>query len=173
MDWYALHTKPNKEELAWHLVRSRGFEVFYPRLSVKPVNPRARKVRPYFPGYMFVRTDLEQVGSFSFQYLPYAQGLVSFGGEPARVPMPLIVALQERVQQLTAQRRDVLQGIERGEPVVVHSGLFAGYDAVFDSRLPGQARVRVLLSLLGGRQIPVVLAADQIVRTARVLAPLQ
>ena len=60
--WYALHVKPHKEQSVDDLLRSREMEVFYPPLKVKPVNPRARKIRPFFPGYMFVYLDLEEAG---------------------------------------------------------------------------------------------------------------
>lgn len=166
MDWYALHTKPNKEEIAWRLVRAKGYQVFYPRLPVRPVNPRARKIRPYFPGYMFVCSDLNQVGLTAFHFIPHVRGLVAFGGEPARVPEALIFALQKRVQQAVALHRDPLQGVARGDAVLIQDGPFAGYEAVFDERLSGRARVRVLLTILGGRPVPVVLGADQILRMA-------
>ena len=61
--WYALRSKPCKEDILWRQVGLRGFECFYPRLRVKPVNPRSRKIRPYFPGYMFVRADLSEAGN--------------------------------------------------------------------------------------------------------------
>ena len=170
MHWYALNTKPNKEDVAWRLLRDKGYQIFYPRLPVHPVNPRARKIRPYFPGYMFVCADLEQVGLTAFHFIPHVRGLVSFGGEPARVPDALIHALQSRIQQAVAQYRDPLQGIARGDAVWIREGPLAGYEAVFDERLPGRERVRVLLAVLGGRPVPVVLGATQIVVGARVQA---
>jgi transcriptional antiterminator RfaH len=166
MDWYALNTKPNKEEIAWRLVRARGYQVFYPCLPVRPVNPRARKIRPYFPGYMFVCSDLNQVGLSDFHFIPGVRGLVAFGGEPARVPDAIILALQKRIQQTVELGRDPLQGVARGDAVMIQEGPFASYEAVFDERISGRARVRVLLAILGGRPIPVVLGADQILRMA-------
>ncbi len=42
-------------------------------------------------------------------------------------------------------------------------GLFRGYEAIFDARLPGSERVRVLLQFLGDqRQVPLILHADQV-----------
>ena len=38
--------------------------------------------------------------------------------------------------------------LKRGDVVKIQSGPFAGYDAIFDARLSGQERVRVLLQLL-------------------------
>ncbi len=170
MDWYALHTKPNKEDIACHLVKARGYEVFYPILVVRPVNPRARKVRPYFPGYMFVHADLGKVGATAFRFIPHVRGLVAFGGEPARVPDAVIFALQKRVRLAAALRRDPLQGVVRGDAVLIQEGPLTGYEAMFDERLSGRARVRVLLSVLGGRPMPVVLNADHIAPKARGLA---
>ena len=170
MDWYALHTKPNKEEIAWRLVRARGYQVFYPCLPVRPVNPRARKIRPYFPGYMFVCSDLNQVGLSAFHFMPSVRGLVAFGGEPAKVPDAFILALQKRIQQTVELGRDPLQRLVRGDAVLIQDGPLTGYEAVFDERLRGRARVRVLLAILGGRPVPVVLNADHVVPKARGLA---
>ena len=75
--WYTLRSKPNKEDLLWSQLQIREVETFYPRVRVQTVNPRARKIRPYFPGYVFVRADLEQVNSSSLQWTPGAVGLES------------------------------------------------------------------------------------------------
>jgi len=74
---YALRSKPCKEAIVWQSSQARGFKTFYPHLRVQPVNPRSRKVKPYFPGYMFVQADLDVVGLSTFQYMPYAIGFVS------------------------------------------------------------------------------------------------
>jgi transcription antitermination factor NusG len=165
--WYALRSKPNKEEAAWQQARAREFETFYPRLRVRTVNPRARQIKPYFPGYLFVKADLEAVGPSVFQYLPHATGLVCFGGEPASVPEALIRALHGRIGEIAAAGGEVFDGLNSGELVSIHDGPFAGYKAIFDARLSGGERVRVLLDLLGGRRIPVELSTAQIERIKR------
>jgi transcriptional antiterminator RfaH len=85
--WYAIRSKPRKEEVVWRQIRTQGYDVFY-RLRVQPINPRSKKWRPYFPGYMFVRVDIEHVGLSAFQWMPHAMGLVCFGDEPAIVREP-------------------------------------------------------------------------------------
>lgn len=163
--WYALRSKPRKEEVVWRQIRTQGFETFYPRLRVNPVNPRSRKVRPYFPGYLFVFADLEEVGVSIFQWMPHAMGLVSFGGEPANVPENLIHALRKRVEEIAAAGGEVFDGLQPGDVVRISDGPFRGFEAIFDTRLPGSARVRVLLELLGSqRRVPVELSAGQIQR---------
>ena len=91
--WYALRSKSRKEDAVWRQLQSQGYEVFYPNLRVHPVNPRSRKIVPYFPGYLFVEADLEQSGISVFQWMPHTVGLVSFGGEASIVPENLILAI--------------------------------------------------------------------------------
>ncbi|MBI3243350.1 MAG: hypothetical protein HYZ49_13760 [Chloroflexi bacterium] len=164
--WYALHSKPNKEEVVWQLVRANQIETFYPCLKAQTVNPRAKEIKPYFPGYMFVQADLELTGLSFFQYMPHTNGLVSFGGEPASVPDTLIEALRGRVVELAFAVDEAGEQLKAGDLVAIQNGPFAGYEAVFDARLPGCERVRVLLEFLGGRAIPVELDAALIKQKA-------
>jgi transcription antitermination factor NusG len=162
--WYALRSKPRKEEVLWKQLLARDIEVFFPRMRVHPVNPRSRKLRPYFPGYLFVQVDLEAVGSSKFNWMPFAIGLVSFDGEPAVVPEGLINEVHKRVDEIAAVGGEFYDGLEPGDPVRISSGPFAGYEAIFDMRLPGSERVRVLIQMLTDRNMPVELKAGQVQR---------
>jgi transcription elongation factor/antiterminator RfaH len=157
--WYVLHSKPHKEDLLAEQLELRRIETFAPHIRVQVVNPRARKVRAYFPGYLFVHVDLEQMGLSALQYVPGSAGLISFGGEPAFVPDGLIHAIRQRVQEIDSAGGDLFDVLKPGETVLVHSGPFAGYEAIFDVRLPGTERVRILLKLLRNRILPVELPA--------------
>ncbi|MGD0612554.1 MAG: transcription termination/antitermination NusG family protein [Anaerolineales bacterium] len=160
--WYVLHSKPHKEEFLAEQLELRRIETFYPKIRVQVVNPRARKVRPYFPGYLFTRIDLEKVGWSALQYVPGSAGLIAFGGEPAFVPDGLIHAIQQRVNEINSAGGELFDVLRSGETVLVHSGPFAGYEAIFDVRLTGTERVRVLLKLLRNQQLPVELPAAYI-----------
>lgn len=160
--WYALRSKPQKEDVVWRQLQAKGVDVFYPRLRVNPVNPRAKKIKPYFPGYMFVNFDLEEMGISAFQWMPHALGLVTFGGEPSAVPEHLIYAIRNKVQAIVDAGGEKLDGLKPGDIVRVQTGPFAGYEAIFDERLPGTERVRVLLEFLNRRQVPVELLAAHI-----------
>ena len=162
--WYALRSKHRKEEVLWRQLRAQEYDVFFPRLRVRPVNPRSRKLRPYFPGYMFVQIDLEEVGLSTFQWMPHAIGLVSFDNEPATVPDNLIMAVQKRVDEIAAAGGEFFDGLKSGEPVRISAGPFAGYEAIFDARIPGTERVRVLIQMLSDRRLPVELKVDQVDR---------
>ena len=159
--WYAIRSKPQKEEFLYSQLLARGVEAFYRYLCVKPVNPRSRTVQPYFPGYLFIHTDVEAEGFSVFQWMPGSLGLVSFGGEPAGVPVELINSVQRSVEHINAGfgKQPVFSS---GDLLLVREGIFDGYEAIFDSHMPGNDRVRVLLHYLKGRQVPLVLPIGQI-----------
>lgn len=163
--WYALRSKPRKEDAVWRQLRSEGFEVFYPRIRVNPVNPRSRKIKPYFPGYLFIQVDLEQIGVSRLQWMPHTLGLVSFGGEPANVPENLVFELRKRMEEIAAAGGELYDGLKPGDKIYISEGPFSGYAAIFDARLPGTERVRVLLELLNNRRrVPIELPSGQIER---------
>lgn len=165
--WYAIQSHPNKEDYLWNQLRMRGIEVFYPRVRVQTVNPRARKIKAYFTGYMFVHVDIESLGISTLQWMPHARGLVSFGGEPAVVPETLIKAISQRVGEISKAGGELFDGLQSGDEVFIHEGPFAGYEAIFDLRLTGSERVRVLLQLLNHTQVPVELDAGAIRKQKR------
>ena len=160
--WYVIRCKPRKEEFLAEQMQIRRIEIFAPLIRVQTVNPRAKKIKPYFPGYVFVHLDLEKAGTMSMQYIPGAAGLVTFGGEVADVPDGLIHAIRQRVEDINYAGGELFDVLKIGATVVIHSGPFAGYEAIFDARLPGSDRVRVLLKLLKNRQMQVDLPAGQV-----------
>lgn len=160
--WYALRSKPNKEEFVWRQAEAQGIDTFYPRIRVNPINPRARKVRPYFPGYLFVRVDLEQARVTMFKWMPEAAGLVMFDGRPAVVEDALIESLRQHIDALNRAGAEPLEGLKPGDALEIRAGPLAGYEAIFDAALPGRERVRVLLMLLGRQSVPVELSARHI-----------
>jgi transcriptional antiterminator RfaH len=113
---------------------------------------------------MFVQIDLEEVGLSTFQWMPHAIGLVSFDNDPAIVPDNLIFAIQKRVDEIAAAGGEFFDGLKSGEPVKISSGPFAGYEAIFDTRIPGTERVRVLIQMLSDRRLPVELKVEQVER---------
>jgi transcriptional antiterminator RfaH len=161
LQWYVVRAKPRRERYVHDQLTGQGLECFFPAVKVHPVNPRAATERAYFPGYLFVHTDLEAVGVNRLRWLPAAVGLLEFGGEPAQVPEALITQLKRRVASIAAAGGLVFADLKKGDPVKITSGPFAGYEAIFDLRLKGADRVRVLLDLLR-RQVPVEIDSGSI-----------
>jgi len=161
--WYAIRSHPHKEDALFQQLLRKDFEAFYPRIRVNPVNPRARKIRPYFPGYLFINIDIEEVGISELNYMPYGTGLVSFGGEPATIPENLIHAIRQRVQDIEQAGGELFDQLNSGDPVRIEYGPFEGYEAIFDTRISGTQRVKVLLQLINSRgSLPVEMDAGNI-----------
>jgi transcriptional antiterminator RfaH len=155
LEWYVIQSKPNHEEALCAQLLSRGIEVYFPKIRVKPVNPRARKIKAYFPGYLFIHTDLDQTGLSLIEFTPFAKSLVSFGREPAAVPQALLDAIRRRVDEVNVAGGQAPPVPKPGDPVYIQEGPFAGYTAIFDTAIPGRERVRVLIQILSKHYLPV------------------
>jgi transcriptional antiterminator RfaH len=165
--WYVIRSKPNKEDFLAGQLAAYGIKVFCPTVRVRTVNPRARKVKPYFPSYLFVHVDLQAVSASNLHWMPGAVNLVSFDGTPASVPDALIAAIERQVEHINASQESNVKGLKPGDVVVIQGGPFAGYEAIFDGHLSGRERVRVLLNFLQKRQVPIELGEGQISRVKR------
>lgn len=160
--WYVIQSHPNKEQLLYKQIKLLGIEVFYPKLKVKPVNPRARKIRPYFPGYLFIRTEPEMIGSSTIKWMPHSKGVVSFGGIPSIVPDTLINNILQKIGDTKDSLIEIQEEINSGTPISIEYGLFEGYEGIFDMKLEGTDRVRILLKMLSDQYVPVELEISQI-----------
>lgn len=165
--WYALRVKPHKEKSVNQHLQTQEIEVFFPTVKVKPKNPRNAKIKPYFPGYLFICTDIEAVGINAFNWMPGTLGLVAFGGEPAVVPANLIHELRTRLAEIEAAGGLTLEGLKPGDRVRIVSGPFAGYEAIFDTALPGKDRVQVLLAFLSEHPQPIKLHTEDIEKSKK------
>lgn len=153
-DWLLMQSKINKEDFLCGEIFARGTECYCPKIQVRPVNPRARKVRPFFPSYIFVHIETRSAVARELRWLPGAAGWVYFGAELASVPDTLINGIRHQVDEINANGGAAsLNQLKHGEVVEIIEGPFTGYKAVFDAHLSGNERVRVLLQLVASRQI--------------------
>lgn len=152
-EWYVLRSKPHKEFLLFNQLAARNIECYFPRLKAHPVNPRAAKVKAFFPSYMFVNCDLDEVGMNAFKWMPYSQGLVCFDGIPAIVPDNIVIGLEKRIGHIYQGEESSKNGMKSGSAVVITNGPFTGYEGIFDSRLDDKERVKVLLNLVDNKRI--------------------
>jgi transcription antitermination factor NusG len=135
--WYVLHTKPHKERQVLYQFRQRNIEVYLPLLRVHPVNPRAARERAFFPCYIFVHSDIQAQGLSSIQWTPGLRRVLEFGGQPATVPDRYVAELKQRVAAISQAGGLLFDGLKQGDSVRIVSVPFAGYEAIFDTRLAG------------------------------------
>jgi len=169
--WYVLRSKPRKERTLAHYAQSENHDVFFPTIPRKPVNRRASRVRPLFPGYMFVHTDLDRVGESTFHWMPLSQGLVHIGGEPAPVAEGIIRALRKQVHQIQEAGGLHKGGLKHGDLILVKDGVFQGYEGIFDVHLSDGERARILLRMIRDRYVLVNVDTRFVEKDERCLDP--
>jgi transcriptional antiterminator RfaH len=145
--WFAVNSKPKREELAALQLERQGFCTYLPKLSVLQTTPRGgfARLAPFLPGYLFVRLDLGRDRWRSVNSTIGVSRLVQFGEFPAPAPAGLV----ERMIERTAKNGEIVfdEVFSLGDPVRLVGGPFDQMIGTFAARLPGE-RVVVLLDML-------------------------
>jgi len=149
LQWFCIKCKPRQESTAKRsILRDIGAEVFCPMLRFERArrSGRVRVTEAMFPGYLFARFNYRN----QHRHLGACHGvshIVKFGGIAAVVGEDIIKALREVV--VDEETVEIRTQIEVGSEVQVLQGPFSGIRALVTQVLPAQARVKVLLELLG------------------------
>jgi transcriptional antiterminator RfaH len=147
-NWFAIQTKPCREELASGYISHLGLEVFLPRAmlvgALRDGRPWAQK--PLFPGYLFARFCPANY----LHLVQYARGVrrvVCAGGWPLPVDEEIISVIRDRVsaQQVPETKSSNLR---LGEEIVVRDGVLKGLCGIFEQRISNRGRVLLLLDAI-------------------------
>jgi transcriptional antiterminator RfaH len=149
VNWYCVHTKPQREEQVAAYCRSNlGLETYYPKLRQHKTIRRVRKLvtSPLFPRYFFCRFD--PVAHYrAVRYAPDTLDLVHLGSAPAIVSSDIISELRawagEALDIIT-----IRSPLRPGDPVEITDGPLQGLHAVILHSSEDRDRVAILLSLL-------------------------
>lgn len=145
--WYVVYCRPLKERHAVAALHSDlGLETYLPE-----IRRRKRGVEedvPFFPGYFFLRVDLQQVRMVDILSAP---GVVRLLGtfRPQPVPGDIVRYLSEQLNSDHNRLGAPSHPFKPGDSVWVARGPMRGIEAVFVETLSGGDRVKVLLELLG------------------------
>jgi transcriptional antiterminator RfaH len=160
--WYVIRSKHRNEDFLCQQLHHWDIEAYYPCIHSQPIKSPTRKIKPYFPSYLFVHVQLDAVGVSFFQWIPGAIGLVCFGGEPAWVSDGMLQAIRRRVARIDALGGEPAQDLKTGDDIIVHSGPLAGYHGIFAAYLTDRERAIVFLNFIRGQQARVDLPVTQI-----------
>ena len=94
--------------------------------------------------------------------MPHSKGIVSFGGDPSIVPEALINSLKQKFGDAENSVFELKEEISSGSPISIEYGPFEGYEGIFDTKLEGSDRVRILLKMLSDQYIPVEMESSHI-----------
>ncbi len=143
--WFAVYTKPEKEEYAELNLRLRGIDTFFPKLSFPQSVRRKRQVAPLFPNYLFVRFEIAS-GMWSVMWCPGVKRIVSFNGCPAVVEESVMGFLMAQ-----ANPNGVISAhcnVAVGQEVSIDGGPFDGLIGIIQEPPNAKGRVKVLLQIL-------------------------
>jgi transcription elongation factor/antiterminator RfaH len=146
--WYVLHTKSRFENVVHDGLYKKSVEVFLPKIKVRSKR-RDRRLMinvPLFPGYVFVKTDLNPYRHLEIVKTAGAVRLIGTKGGPVPVPSATI----ESLKIMVAADSPVTTGnrLRRGDRVMVVAGPFTGVTGTF-VRYRGKGRVVVNIEALG------------------------
>ncbi|MBU4414601.1 MAG: UpxY family transcription antiterminator [Proteobacteria bacterium] len=147
-NWYVLHTKNRFENVVKEGLTKKTIEVFLPKIKVRSKR-RDRKAMiqvPLFPGYVFVKTDLNPYEHIEIVKTAGAVRIIGNKDGPLAVPQESIKSLKIMV----AGNSSVITGtrLRKGDRVMVVDGPFAGITGTF-IRYKGKERVVVYIEALG------------------------
>ena len=158
--WFLAQLKPNCANIADKNLTRQGFKTFLPlEEETRERNGKfVTTMRPLFPGYIFVAFDVA-LGLWRNVNSTYGiTRLVSFGKEPAQVPLDILSQLMLRCDASGKLLPPKL--LKPGDQVRLTSGPFADFVCTIESIAP-ERRVWVLMEIMGG-QTRVAVAADQL-----------
>jgi len=148
--WYAIYTKPGREDSVAFLLKNIGIDVLNPKLKSKKYkkNRLIEAVETLFPCYLFAEFDKQQYAHL----ITYTRGVRYIVGkkDPIRVHEDVIVAIKEGMKE---------NGIiiikpfrfDRGNRVLIKDGPFKDFYGIFEREIKGPERVMIFLSTLNYR----------------------
>lgn len=145
INWFAVNTKPNREDTAAMNIRRLGLDVLLPKIScTRTVLGSQRSIHvPLFPCYLFARFSPRDY-LHSIRYARGVRKVVSAGDVPLPVDLGIISSIHSRMDAIgcvdLAPRR-----FDLGEKVFIRDGFLQGLTGIVERDLSGQKRVVILL----------------------------
>ena len=146
--WYVLHTRSRFETVVNDGLLKKSLEVFLPKIQVTSKR-RDRRVLirvPLFPGYIFIKTDLNPYEHIEIVKTTGAVRLIGNKEGPISVPHETIESLQIMVSVGSSVSTAIR--LQKGDKVMVVAGPFQGIVGVF-MRYKGKGRIVVNIDALG------------------------
>lgn len=162
--WYLIHCKPNGERMALRNLENQNFSAFLPlqKLTRRKGTVFETKLRPLFPGYMFVA---QEPASGQWRKINSTRGvvrLISFAKEPTPVPSTIMDQLFARCDVMGVFQQNTK--LVEGDEAKITQGPFAGAVAKI-VEIDANLRVHLLLDVMGQKS-KLTLDAEGVAPTA-------
>ena len=160
--WYVVQTKPGNEDRVNGNLVNQEIESFLPLLSTFQYSSgkMVPRIKPLFPNYLFAKLDL----MLHYNKVKYTRGvskILGSGEGPIPISEKVIEAIRRRMGEDNLVRLE--DELREGDLVQVTSGPFKDLVGIFNKKMSGKGRVKILLSLIGV-DVPVQISKWQIKR---------
>lgn len=158
--WFAAQLKPNGLGAARRNLARQGFEIFAPTetFTQRAGSRFQPKTRLLFPGYLFVKLDLQKDGWRRVHSTIGVVRLVQAGDQPISLPHDLIEALRQRCDGDASLIEDRM--LSAGDRVRMVSGPFCEFLAEVE-QADSDGRIFLLINLME-RQVRVTTSKDHV-----------
>ena len=147
LNWYVVRTKPRSEYIAANTLGVQGYEHFFPRIQAAQKRSGREEI-PLFPGYLFVRCDVDRGQWPAIGLLPGVLGWVRFDGVASSIADDIVDELARRVESIN-DNGGLWIRYKPGQKVRVVSGQFESLAQVAEEPTSSDSKVRVLLEFMG------------------------
>lgn len=147
-EWYLAYCRPREEERASLHLRNQNIESYYPMVEVSKLvrGHKTCRMEPMFPSYLFVHVDLETFPPHRLNATRGLRHMVRFGNHWSKIPKELIYNLMCHEDSDEARAKSNYLPCQ-GDKVMIHAGMFAGLQAVYQEA-DGERRSILLLEML-------------------------
>jgi transcription antitermination factor NusG len=163
-NWYAVHTKVNHEKKVSRILSQRNIETYVPEMQFGSRDQV--KIRPFFPGYLFMRLDLDTANPAHWQWTPGLRRIVAYGRKPIPVPEEVILLIKHKLDEMASKKGRRSFDFEPGDIVRIKEGPFEDMLAIFDKETSPDGRVQVLLTALN-RSVRLSIAGKDLEKTSK------
>ena len=162
--WYVVQTKPANEDRVKGNLLNQDIEPFLPLLGTNQYSNGkvVDRIKPLFPNYLFARMNLG-LHYYKVKYTRGVSKILGNGEGPIPISERVIVTIRERMGEDNLVKLE--DEFKDGDVVEVTSGPFKDLRGVFQKKMSGKGRVKILLSLIGV-DVPVQISRWQIKKVA-------
>ena len=144
MNWYVVQTKPREEEKASFYLEKENVEVYQPKMEVYTWRHRTLSQKPLFPGYLFVKFDLDtHIGRV--RWTRGVRKILMQSDNPTPLSEEIIDSIKGLAQRDGIIRKQIFQ---QKEKVRIKTGPFKGLEGIFENWISDKGRVQVLLNMV-------------------------
>jgi len=158
--WYVVRTKGGDEHRANQNLLNQGIETFLPLFKgyAYRTGKMIETIKPLFPSYLFAKFD---AGSH-YNNVKWTRGVSRILGNEGG-PLPISEKVVQTIQERAGKDSliELEDHIKEGDFIQITSGPLKDLIGVFQKKMSGKDRVKILLNLIGV-DVPVQISRHQI-----------